>query len=147
MAYRGHGDALGRARERLAAAKERLDVARALVEEVSDALAQALRKIELGRMVAGAAAATVRHAEAMLAATRVRDAPGDEAEAALHAGSAAAAQHRLAQAHTEIARSERAATEARTRLKQARRELAAADRGHDEAARELARLSLEEPGT
>lgn len=143
MAYRGHGNALDRARERLAAAKERLDLARAQVEEVSDALAQALRNIELARMAAGAAAATVRHHEAMLAAARVRDEPRGEAEAAVHAESAGSGQRRLAQAHAEIARWERDLTEARGRLKRARRELVAADRAHDEAAHELARASLE----
>lgn len=131
MPYRDGSDAIGRATQRLAVARERLAAARADVEREASGLSDARRKLELARLHAGAAAASVRHVEASIAAER-----GDRD----HGATLAETEARLEAARAEIPTSERAVDERRAALRRARRELGALDHECQELERELRRL-------
>jgi predicted nucleic acid-binding Zn-ribbon protein len=131
MVYRQSKNAIERARERLGAAKERLASVRVQVDLVATELSDAQRKRELARLLIGAAAASVRRLEALIAASP----EANELDAEL-----GEARTRLEQARAELPLLELVIGQRREALRCQRREMGVAERERAEAERELARL-------
>jgi ABC-type molybdenum transport system ATPase subunit/photorepair protein PhrA len=131
MVYRESKSAIERARERLEAANERVEFVRAQIGVVAAELHEAQRKRELARLQVGAATASVRRIEALIAAS------GGSAD--LDRG-LTEAQTRLEAVRAEIPVCELSVGERREALRVRRREMGAAELERSQAERELRRL-------